>query len=97
MPTTLTVEVTFELLTDLYPFETSWSLIDNSQDGAVVVHLGGQVDGGIYYADRLYSSTWTLNRCTFYSLMNSDYYGDGFSGSRYFEVKKESRKSTETI
>eukprot|EP01083_Nonionella_stella_P297247 1009584_1 len=95
MPTTLNVEVTFELLTDNYPGDTSWSLINNSEDGAIV-HSGPE-DGETYDAESVYSFMWTLDRCNSYTLTISDSYGDGFSISAYAEVKMSSRKVTETL
>ena len=72
MPTTLTVEVIFELLTYAFPGETSWSLIDNSEDGAIV--HSGPGDGETYTMDSVYSFTWILNRCTSYTFTMYDSY-----------------------
>jgi hypothetical protein len=102
MPTTLNVEVTFELLTDGFPEEISWSLVDNSKDGAIV-HSGPSV-GEIYNAKLLYSFTWVLNRCTSYTLKIYDTNGDGLlslvDGIEVFgrvEVKTERRQVKETL
>eukprot|EP01083_Nonionella_stella_P150803 480958_1 len=96
MPTTLTVVVTFELLTDRYPGETSWSLvIDNSQNGTIV-HLGPD-DEGTYDAESVYNFAWTLDRCNSYNLTIYDSYGDGFGISAYAELKVEERGVIDTL
>mmetsp|Transcript_7715 Transcript_7715/g.11447 ORF Transcript_7715/g.11447 Transcript_7715/m.11447 type:complete len:89 (+) Transcript_7715:235-501(+) len=84
----------FELLTGAYSYlgETSWLLIDNSQDGAIV--QSGPGDGESYDADTLYSSAWTLNRCTSYTFTMLDSCGDGFGtdyDAGYAELKVEER------
>eukprot|EP01083_Nonionella_stella_P297250 1009587_1 len=95
MPTTLNVEVTFELLTDNYPGDTSWSLINNSEDGAIV-HSGPE-DGETYDAESVYSFMWTLNRCNSYTFTIYDSWGDGFMSPAYAEVRTDNRKDTETL
>ena len=96
MPTTLNTVVVFELRTDeYYPGETSWSLVDNSQDGAIV--LSGPGDGDTYDADSLYSITWTLDRCISYTFTIYDSYGDGFNSPGYAEVKTESSEAQQTL
>ena len=73
MPTTLTAVVTLELLTDGFPGETSWLLIDNDKDGVIV--QSGPGDGETYDGDSLYSFTWTLDRCTSYTFTIYGAYG----------------------
>uniref|UniRef100_A0A7S3Q2Y1 LNR domain-containing protein n=1 Tax=Chaetoceros debilis TaxID=122233 RepID=A0A7S3Q2Y1_9STRA len=91
MPSTLNVLVKFELLTDAYPQETKWSLVNDSQEGAIV-HSGPSV-GEIYNANSLYSFTpWTLDRCTSYIFTIYDSWGDGLSSPGYATVKTEKRK-----
>eukprot|EP01083_Nonionella_stella_P297248 1009585_1 len=95
MPTTLNVEVTFELLTDNYPGDTSWSLINNSEDGAIV-HSGPE-DGETYDAESVYSFMWTLNRCNSYTFTIYDSWGDGFYSTGYAELKVEKRQVKQTL
>jgi len=95
MPTTSNAAITFELQTDGYPGVTSWLLIDDSQDGVIV--SSGPTDGEIYDEETLYSFSWTLERCTSYTLTISDSNGDGFQSSGYAELKTESRNVQQTL
>jgi hypothetical protein len=95
MPTTSNAEVIFGIQTDIYPGETSFSLVDNSEDGTIV-HLGPG-DGGSYDVRSSYTFTWTLNRCTSYTFTIYDSYGDGFGISAYDELKVEEREVIDTL
>ena len=92
MPTTLNAVVTFEVLTDGDPGDMSWSLADNSQNGAIV--SSGPGDGEIYEADRLYSFTGTFYRCTSYTFTIYDAFGDGL---KYAELTSTSSKVQQTL
>ena len=72
----------------------SWSLVDNSHNGAIVHSRPGK--GGLYGV-RPYNFTWTLDQRTFYTFTINHSCGDGFSSSAYSEVKMEKGQVIDTL
>jgi hypothetical protein len=74
--------LSFDLMTDYYPGETSWTLHDT--DGVLVE--SGPPLGEEYEPSKLYSFTWDLVPSMSYRLVVRDSFGDGLSSSGYIEL-----------
>ena len=71
--------LSFDLMADYYPGETSWTLHDGN---GVLVESGLPV-GDEYEPSKLYSFNWDLDRNKSYCIVVRDSFGDGVSSSVY--------------
>jgi len=82
------VNVVFELLTDAYPHENRWELVDDATD--TVVKSKEEPEYPLV-DNTFYSEHFTLQHCVYYTLTMYDEYGDGII-SGYFKVFVEGER-----
>lgn len=84
-PQVPTSTIQFELMTDQYPAETSWDVVNSS---GTTIYSGGPYSG----ANTLYTDTWELEEADCYTFTIYDSYGDGICcayGNGFYKLMDE--------
>ena len=84
MPTMPVVDVIVEILTDMYSWESSWSLIANEGGESVA---SGPSASETYAPGSMYTFVVSLTWCALYTLTVNATYGDGLISPGYAEIK----------